>query len=76
MTKAWRWIRLLFRDLWLHFFAGVLCLVMRRHRDPVSIGEFRKPKGGYRLIPIYQCRKCFTIFFRDADVAKIGGRSA
>jgi hypothetical protein len=73
MARAARWIRLLLRDLWIHFFAGTLCLLVRHHRDNVPIGELVGRKG-FRGVPAFQCRKCFTITLRDSDVKKLGGK--
>jgi len=73
MARVARWIRLLLRDLWIHFFAGTLCLLVRHHRNMVPIGELAGRKG-FRGVPVYQCRNCYIILIHDSDVKKLGGK--
>ena len=68
----WRWIRLLLRDLRIHFWSATLCLVRRRHRALVLVGHIGKP--GFRGVPIYQCRKCYGWYLTDADARRLGGK--
>lgn len=71
MRSVWRSVRLFVRDLFLHYIQGSLCLLRRRHRALVYVGEIGKK--GFRGVPIYQCAKCTALYIHDRDALRLGG---
>jgi hypothetical protein len=59
-------LRLLIRDLWYHG-AALLCIIRRRHKQEICIGDLIK--RGFKPAPIYQCPFCTTVVIRP-ELAK------